>query len=89
MILGFTSAQQNLCGQRRMHPQFTQDFSACRSYLFCNYNDFNELVSVHSLMCPEGHTFNEELQACDGTGQTPCTPGPQCPPGRTIMVKTY
>lgn len=86
--MGFARAQQNLCGSRRINPQFTQDFSACRSYIFCNYNENNDLVSTHQLMCPENHVFNEILQACDGTGGTQCAAGPQCPPGRTIMVNS-
>lgn len=85
-IVGLASGQaQNLCGTRNSN-HFVQDHSACRSYLFCNYNA-GTFVSVHQLMCPANHTFNEFLQACDGTGGTPCDNSqPNCPAGLTLMV---
>ncbi|KAG5680232.1 hypothetical protein PVAND_009755 [Polypedilum vanderplanki] len=78
--------QQNLCGERTRNPQFVNDYSGCRAYLFCNFDAMNTLVSVHQLVCPENTVFNEELSACDGTGGTVCNPAAPCPPGRNLMI---
>lgn len=85
-IIGAAHASQNFCGARVRDPQFVNDYSACRSYLFCNFNANAALVSVHQLVCPAGSYFNATLSVCDGTGGTTCNPASICPSG-TVMVK--
>jgi len=58
---------QDLCGNvpNNGGHRFADDPSACRNYLWCNYNAANELVSVHQDSCDEGFHFNSANGACD------------------------
>lgn len=60
---------QNLCGERvdPTKQQFVDDPSDCSSYLWCNFNAQNELISVHQAKCPENFLFNGGIGACDGS----------------------
>lgn len=67
-------AEQNLCGSRTDNTQivFVNDPANCDNYLWCNFNEVNDLNSVHQGKCPVGFRFNHVEQACDA--QFNCAP---------------